>query len=219
MVELASKFDLPVLDDLGSGCLIDTTQFGLASEPLVQESVGAGASLVFFSGDKLLGGPQSGIIVGKKELVDMLKRHPLARAARADKLCLAALAATLIHYLKDEALSTIPVWRMISMPIEAIEQRVRAWAKALGQMAEIVDGMSMVGGGSLPGEGLPTKLVAISASSGWQGNIQELAYRLRQGEPAVVARIEKEALLLDPRTVLPEEDEALLQALQRALKS
>jgi L-seryl-tRNA(Ser) seleniumtransferase len=219
MVELASKFDLPVLDDLGSGCLIDTTQFGLAPEPMVQESVKAGASLAFFSGDKLLGGPQAGIILGKKELVDRLKRHPLARAARIDKLCLAALAATMIHYLKNEALNKIPIWRMVSMPLEVIEQRAYRWAKALENIAEVVDGVSMVGGGSLPGEGLPTKLVAISGGRGWQGSVQELALRLRQGEPAIVARIDKETLLLDPRTVLPEEDEALLQALKCALKS
>jgi len=218
MVELASKFGLPVLDDLGSGCLLDTAQFGLAPEPTVQESVKAGASLTFFSGDKLLGGPQAGIIMGKKELVDRLKRHPLARAARIDKLCIAALAATLIHYLKNEALSKIPVWHMISMPLEAIEERALVWT-AIVDTAKVIDGLSMVGGGSLPGEGLPTKLVAINADSGWHGNVQELARRLRQGEPAIVARIEKDMLLLDPRTVLPEEDEALLQALQRALRA
>ena len=218
MVELASKFGLPILDDLGSGCLMDTTQFGLAYEPMVQESVRAGASLTLFSGDKLLGGPQAGIIVGRKELVDSLKLHPLTRAARIDKLCLAALAATLIHYLKNEALSKIPVWRMISMPLEVIQERAYRWANSLENMAEVVDGMSMVGGGSLPGEGLPTKLVAISANRGWQGTVQGLARRLRQGEPAIMSRIDKETLLLDPRTVLPEEDEALLQALRGALR-
>jgi L-seryl-tRNA(Ser) seleniumtransferase len=178
---------------------------------MVQESVAAGAAVVCFSGDKLLGGPQAGIIVGEAQFVDPLKRHPLARALRADKLCLAALQATLLHYLKDEVAAEIPVWRMISASLEEVERRARRWRRRLrgkGQEAEIVDGHSTVGGGSLPGETLPTKLVALPVASP-----DSLAARLRAGDPPVVARIEDDRLVLDPRTVLPEEERALLSRL------
>ena len=114
-----------MLDDLGSGCLLDTARFGLNPEPMVQDSVAAGVGLALFSGDKLLGGPQAGIIVGKKHLIDKLKKHPLARAVRIDKIRLAGLAATLLHYLKGEAEQKIPIWQMISTPLEEIERRAR----------------------------------------------------------------------------------------------
>jgi L-seryl-tRNA(Ser) seleniumtransferase len=161
IVELGRKHNILVLDDLGSGCLLDTTLFGLAAEPMVQRSVSLGAQLVCFSGDKLIGGPQAGIILGEKELIDRLRKHALMRAMRVDKIRLAGLAATLIHYLKGEAVEKIPIWRMISMPLVEIEERAKVWAKALGDIAKIVDGESMVGGGSLPGSTLPTRLVAI----------------------------------------------------------
>ena len=125
MVTLGDRHGLPVLDDLGSGCFLDTTVYGLAPEPMVRQSVAIGVGLAFFSGDKLVGGPQAGIIVGKKLLVDKLKRHALVRALRTDKIRLAGLAATLIHYLKGEALAKIPVWRMISMPLDEVERRAR----------------------------------------------------------------------------------------------
>src|SRR6185436_2316263 len=156
---------LPVVDDLGSGALLDTATFGLGHEPMVQESLKAGAALVAFSGDKLLGGPQAGLIVGKSELITKLKKHPLARAVRADKLCLAALSATLLHYLHDEATREIPLWRMIALPLAEIEKRARTWAAQLGATAGVINGESTVGGGSLPGETLPTKLVALSVKS------------------------------------------------------
>ena len=159
LVALGAEFDLPVMDDLGSGALLDTTQFGLAHEPMVQESVSAGAGVVCFSGDKLIGGPQAGIIVGQAKHVNPLKRHPLARALRADKLCLAGLQATLLPYLQDKAIEQIPIWRMIASPLAEIERRARRWRRALrrdGVTAEIVDGESTVGGGSLPGQTLPT---------------------------------------------------------------
>lgn len=221
MVALADRLHLLVLDDLGSGCLLDTVPFGLEHEPMVQESVAAGVGLAFFSGDKLLGGPQAGIIVGRKELVDKLKRHPLARAVRLDKLSLAALAATLFHYLKGEALEKVPVWRMISLPLADVERRAREWAQVVGEVAEVIPGESVVGGGSIPGSTLETRLVAISlpSSTRERGPVQELAHLLRSAEPPVVGRIERNKLLLDPRTVLPEEDGALLAALKTALKS
>jgi L-seryl-tRNA(Ser) seleniumtransferase len=213
LVALGAERGLPVLDDLGSGALLDTAQYGLAHEPTVQESVAAGAAGVCFSGDKLLGGPQAGLIVGKAECVNPLKRHPLARALRADKLCLAALQATLLHYLKGEAVEQVPVWRMIATPLTEIERRARRWRQALrraGVEAEIVDGASTVGGGSLPGETLPTKLVALAAP-----HPDQLAAALRTADPPVIARIEEDRLVLDPRTVLAEEEQDLIEAVKK----
>jgi L-seryl-tRNA(Ser) seleniumtransferase len=216
LMTIGNQNNLQVLDDLGSGCFLNTTAFGLDPEPMVQQSVAAGAGLTFFSGDKLVGGPQAGIIVGKKQLVDRLKKHPLARAARIDKIRLAGLVVTLIHYLKDEAATKVPVWRMISATLDDIDQRARWWAEALGGLAQVVEGESMVGGGCLPGGTLPTKLVAISGKGRRknQSIAQTLAERLRNGEPPVIGRISDNVLLLDPRTVLPEEDEAMLVALR-----
>ncbi len=214
---LGQQYDLPVLDDLGSGCFLDTTTFGLAPEPMVQQSVAAGVGLGFFSGDKLLGGPQAGIIVGKKQLVDKLKKHPLARAVRIDKVRLAGLVATLVHYLKGEATKKIPVWQMISMPLEEIERRARTWSEALGDLAQVIDGESMIGGGSLPGSTLPTRLVAIGGRRKGKGRntAQTLAQRLRKNEKCpIIGRISDDVLLLDPRSILPEEDQIVLQALQ-----
>ncbi len=213
MARRAHEHGLLLLDDLGSGCLIDPRQFGLAHEPTVQESVKAGADVTLFSGDKLLGGPQAGIIIGRQALVDELRRHPLARALRMDKATIAGLNATLLHYLRGEALNKVPVWRMIATPLKVIERRAARWAKAVGPPATLIDGRSMVGGGSLPEESLPTKLLAI-AGEGPQ--LAETARRLRTGEPAVVARIENDRLLLDPRTVRPDEDAALMAALTAA---
>ncbi|MBI1885622.1 MAG: L-seryl-tRNA(Sec) selenium transferase [Chloroflexi bacterium] len=214
LARLAHERGRLMLDDLGSGCLLDTTRFGLAPEPTVQDSLAAGTDLAFFSGDKLLGGPQAGIVAGRRELVDRLKRHPLARAVRMDKASIAGLTATLAHYLKGEALEKVPVWRMIAMPLKEVERRARRWARAIGPRARVVDGRSMVGGGSLPEESLPTKLIAIDGESGW---VTQLARRLRTGDPPVVGRIEKDALLLDPRTLGREEGPALVAAVKAAL--
>ncbi len=212
LTALSAERGVPVLHDQGSGCLLDTTQFGLAVEPMVQDSVAAGADLVFFSGDKLLGGPQAGIAAGKREWVTRLARHPLARAVRIDKLSLAALTATLLHYLKGEALAKVPVWRMIAATPEALEARARGWQRAVGDAAQVVQGLSAIGGGSLPGESLPTWLLSID-TQGAQG----LAKRLRDADIPVIARIEDDRVLLDPRTVLPPEEDALLASLKSAL--
>ena len=233
LVALGQRHRLPVLDDLGSGALLDTAAFGLAHEPMVQESIAAGASLVCFSGDKLLCGPQAGIIVGQQALVEKLRRHPLARAVRVDKATLAGLQATLRHYLRGEATVQVPVWRMIALPLAEIEARAGAWATRLGEWgvpASVVDGQSTVGGGSLPGETLPTRVVVVASDekgtdkgargtrgTRGKGGVEEVARRLRTGEPPVVGRIERGLLLLDPRTVLPEEEAGLLAALRRAL--
>jgi L-seryl-tRNA(Ser) seleniumtransferase len=214
LVRLSELHDLLVLDDLGSGCLLDTTKFGLIPEPMVQQSIASHVGLAFFSGDKLLGGPQAGLIVGKKLLVDKLKKHPLARAVRIDKIRLAGLAATLRHYLKGEELSTIPIWRMVSTPLDAIERRADRWAQSLGGLAAVIDGESVVGGGSLPGGTLPTKLLALKGHRKHLKSVQELARGLRCQQPPVIVRLEGNRLLLDPRTVLPEDDDALLQAVR-----
>jgi L-seryl-tRNA(Ser) seleniumtransferase len=219
LVSLGKAYRLPVFDDLGSGCLLDTTSFGLSAEPTIMESIETGASLVFFSGDKLMGGPQAGIIVGKAELVGRLKKHPLQRAMRIDKVRLAGLAATLIHYLAGEATSKIPVWRMIATPIGEIERRVRDWAEVLGGLARVVEGETMVGGGSLPGGTLPTRLVAVGGTGkkGKPNIAQSMSQLLRAQEIPVIGRISDRVLLLDPRSVLPEDDESVLKALQSAI--
>ena len=217
MGTLSRKYDIPVFDDLGSGCFLDTAAFGLAPEPTVQQSVAIDAGLVFFSGDKLVGGPQAGIIVGRKQLIDKLKKHPLARAVRIDKIGLAGVAATLLHYLKGEAVGKIPVWRMISAPLEEIDRRAGMWAEALGGLAQVVAGESMIGGGSLPGSTLPTRLVAVGGGSKGKGRntAQTLARKLRKNEKfPVIGRISDNILLLDPRSVLPEEDRIVLDVLR-----
>jgi L-seryl-tRNA(Ser) seleniumtransferase len=205
----------PVADDLGSGALLDTAGFGLAHEPMVQESVAAGAAVVAFSGDKLLGGPQAGLIVGQREYVERLKRHPLARAVRADKLCLAALTITLLHYARHEAVHKIPVWRMIALPVVVIEQRAQAWAARVAESGietAVVDGESTVGGGSLPGETLPTRLLALRVPSP-----DALAARLRAQNPPIVTRVANGQVLLDPRTVGANEETALLRGIAQAI--
>ena len=216
LVALGIDYKLPILDDLGSGCLLDTTEFGLAPEPTIQQSIAAGADLVFFSADKLLGGPQAGIIVGRKELIDRLKKHPLARAVRIDKLGLAGLVATLIHYLKGEAVGKIPVWRMIATPLGNIERRAELWARPLKEWARVVAGETMVGGGSLPGATLPTRLVTIGEESrkGNRNIAQVLSQRLRRRDIPIIGRISDNLLLLDPRSVLPEDDRIVLKAIQ-----
>ena len=216
IVALGKKHNIPVLDDLGSGCLLDTTVYGLAAEPMVQRSVLLGVELACFSSDKLLGGPQAGIIVGKKLLMDKLKRHALARAMRIDKIRLAGLAATLIHYLKGEAVGNIPIWRMIATPLDEVERRARLWAQALGDLAQVVEGETMVGGGSLPGSTLPTRLVAIDAKQGVRNTVLSIARKLRHNVPPVIGRISDNVLLLDPRTVPVEEDNIVLEAIKTA---
>jgi L-seryl-tRNA(Ser) seleniumtransferase len=211
IAQLAHEFHVPFVDDLGSGALLDTAKYGLVHEPTVQESLAAGADLVCFSGDKLLGGPQAGIIVGRKDLLDKIKKHPLARAVRADKLCLAALTATLLHYLKDEATRQIPIWQMISMGQKQIKVRAEAWKKALGQ-GEVVPSESTVGGGSLPDESMPTFVLSLSVK-----NPDKFLKTLRAQNPPVIARTENDKVLFDPRTIFPEQDSSLLSILYSLL--
>ena len=216
-MELGRKRSIPVLHDLGSGCLLDTAQFGMAHEPMPQESVSAGVDLAFFSGDKLLGGPQAGVVVGKREMVQRLTRHPLARAVRLDKLSLAALTATLLHYLKGEATREIPTWRMIAAPLPEMRRRALRWQRAIGAGASVVKGESTIGAGSLPGETLPTWLLALDPA-GIEGGADALAARLRLARPPVIARIQDNRVVLDPRTVQPEEEQTLVRVVREALE-
>jgi L-seryl-tRNA(Ser) seleniumtransferase len=208
LADISHRAGIPLVDDLGSGALLDTAPYGLQHEPTVQESLAAGADLVCFSGDKLLGGPQAGIIIGKADLVAKLKKHPLARAIRADKLCLAALSATLLHYLKDEAIQEIPIWRMIAASVHDLRQRAEDWQHSL-QIGEVISSQSAIGGGSLPDETLPGPVLALSVPSP-----NRFVGRLRQCQPPVIARLEADQVIFDPRTVLPEQDRELLSAIR-----
>jgi L-seryl-tRNA(Ser) seleniumtransferase len=208
-----------LIDDLGSGSLLATEGYGLGPEPMVQASLAAGADLVTFSGDKLLGGPQAGLIVGRGALIEQVRRHPMARALRVDKMTLAALEATLRSYRQGRAAGEIPVWRMIAAPLAALQKRAEHWRARVASAAPawagalaMWPGESAVGGGSLPGETLPTALLAIGGAGA-----EARAAALRTRRPPVVGRIQKEHLVLDPRTVLPEQDEALLAALVAVL--
>lgn len=212
MVKVAHEKKLIVIDDLGSGALLDTAQYGLSHEPMVQESVKANADIIIFSGDKLLGGPQAGVIIGRAELIEKLKKHPLARAVRADKLTLSALAATLTHYLKDEATKKIPVWKMIAMPLSEIESRAAKWAQAWSGM--VIESQSTVGGGSLPEETLRTKVAALKAASP-----DQFLGRLRESSIPVIARIENDRVIFDPRTVSEEEESDLVRIVQSLLST
>jgi len=199
IVDVAHQANVIVVDDLGSGALLDTAKYGFAHEPTVQESLVAGVDLVCFSGDKLLGGPQAGIIIGKKELIDKIKKHPLARAVRADKICLAGITATLVHYLKDEAEREIPIWKMMSLTLDQLKLRAEAWRDALGK-GEVIKSESTVGGGSLPEECISTYALALNVKSP-----DKFMKKLRESHPPIIARVENDTILFDPRTVLDDE--------------
>ncbi len=215
MADVAQRHNLYVVDDLGSGALLDTESFGLAHESTVQESLKAGADLVVFSGDKLLGGPQAGMIVGKKHLIERLKRHPLARAVRADKLCLAALVATLDHYRKGDAVEQVPIWQMIARPLDELRGTAWRWKQQLASdLASVIDGESTVGGGSLPGATLPTALLALTVR-----HPDAFTTRLREANPPVIARIADDKVVFDPRTVLHDQEVALVNIVKNYLNS
>jgi L-seryl-tRNA(Ser) seleniumtransferase len=212
IVEVAHQAGAPVIDDLGSGALYDTAKYGLAHEPTVQESLAAGVDVVCFSGDKLLGGPQAGIIIGRKDLIAKIKKHPLARAVRADKVCLAGVTATLLHYLKDEAEQEIPIVKIMSLTPQQVKGRVEAWIKELRQ-GETVEGESTVGGGSLPGESFPTFLLSLTVKSP-----DKFLKQLREQNPPIIARTTNDKVLLDPRTVLLEQEGALMVGLKNVFE-
>lgn len=208
LVELGARYGIPVMHDLGSGTLLDTEKYGLAHEPTIQESVASGAAVVTASGDKLLGGPQAGIILGRADIIARIKKHPLTRAFRVDKMTLAALQATLLAYLEGTAEEELPTWRMISLDKRTIARRAQKWRRTLaraGISAEVVDAASAVGGGSLPGQTLPTRAVRIDTP-----NSAHISAALRAAAVPVITRLEEGAIWLDPRTVLPEQESVLL---------
>jgi L-seryl-tRNA(Ser) seleniumtransferase len=219
LVALAHKRRLPLVEDLGSGLLVDLAPQGMREEPIAAASLRAGVDLVTFSGDKLLGGPQAGIIAGKKKYVEACRKNPLFRALRVDKMTYAALESTLRSYLRG-AEDEVPALRMIRLPAEAVAARAEALRAQLETEARgkadvrVVDGESVVGGGSTPGYSLPTKLVAIAPRN---LSAAELAARLRHADPRVIIRVEANRGLLDLRTVFEDQEAPLLRALLSAL--
>ena len=218
LVALGRQHNIPVIDDAGSGALIDFARFGLPGDPVVGESLRTGADLVLFSGDKLLGGPQAGVIVGRKDLVQRIEKDPLMRAFRLDKMTLAALEATLRLYRHpDRALRDVPTLRMLGMPQAEIRGRAEALAGRLrevpGLSVEVRDDSAFVGGGSLPDLPLPTAVIAVVA-----GGVSDAVFaeRLRAGRPAVMARVQDGRVLFDLRTVLPEQEADLVSAIRAA---
>jgi len=220
LVALGRKRRVPVFEDLGSGCLTDLRAAGIA-EPVVRASLAAGADIVTFSGDKLLGGPQAGVIAGKKKLIERIRRNPLFRALRVDKLTIAALEATLNAYQRG-ALDEIPALRMIRMSAQESERRARAFVETFRAQLpreatlELREGFSVIGGGSTPEEKLPAKLIALRSEKYSAAQLEERLRKSVSG-PSVIARIEKNALVIDLRTVLEEEERALNAALAAAL--
>ena len=210
---LGVKHGLPVVYDLGSGALLNTESFMLEHEPTVQEALADGVDVVCFSGDKLLGGPQAGIILGKKSCIDRLHGHPLLRVIRIDKMVAVALGATLRHYLQKEAVEKVPVWQMIAASVQGLESRAKSVVKKLtkaGITASMQDGRSMVGGGSLPEQALATKIVAVKPLY----PVVDFARRLRLATPPLLGRIESEHFLIDMRTVMPSLDDTLVQVIK-----
>ena len=215
LVELGGKQQLPVLEDLGSGCLLDFRPLGVRDEPPAGESLKAGADVVTFSGDKMLGGPQAGILAGKREPLERIRKNPLFRVLRVDKLTIAVLEATVSLYLRDE-LDAIPALRMIRLTSEGLALRAARLAEKIaarpGFSAAVEDGESVIGGGSTPGQSLATKLVVVTHT---RHSAQDLEALLRRNSPPVIARIERDRLLLDLRTVFEDQDEEVVRAFEQ----
>ena len=212
LTALARQHGILSIEDVGSGCLLNTSHYGLDHEPTLTESVASGVDVICASGDKLLGGPQAGLIIGRSEVVERIRRHPLARAVRADKTCLAGIEATLRHYLRGEAEEKVPVWWSMSRLTDWLNERTSGWAASLGSRASVAVTSAVVGGGSLPGKTLPSFAVVIRDDSP-----DHLAKRLRLGTTPVVSRIIDGQVAIDARTVLPGQDDALLDAIRRAI--
>jgi L-seryl-tRNA(Ser) seleniumtransferase len=216
LVALAQKHKLPLMEDLGSGALFDLRAIGVANEPTVLDSLRAGVHVVTYSGDKLLGGPQAGILSGREDLIRRMRSNSLFRALRVDKLTYAALEATLLSYIKGDH-SVIPALRMMHASQSEIAERAQKAGAAISRMTkaarvDLVKGESLIGGGSAPSATLPTMLLAIACEG---LSASELAARLRRSAPPVIARVEDGRVLLDLRTVLPSQDEVLIQILAR----
>ena len=223
LVLFGRKYEIPVMNDLGSGCLVDLSNYGMEKEPTVQEVVRTGVEVVTFSGDKLLGGPQAGIILGKKNVVDQIRTNPLTRALRIDKLTLAALESTLLLFLDEKkAMEEVPTLRMLTLDKKQLKRRGRKLlnrlSKGAGEEASVIlrEDRSQVGGGALPLQELPTLALAIRPHS---ISVNQLEEALRKGEPPVISRISKNELILDMRTIFDEEIPVLAQCVVRALKT
>ncbi|HEU0006235.1 MAG TPA: L-seryl-tRNA(Sec) selenium transferase [Terriglobia bacterium] len=218
LVSLAREHSLPLLEDVGGGCLVDLQGFGIQDEPNPRDSLKSGVPLVCFSGDKLLGGPQAGILAGTKDLVERIRLNPLFRALRVDKLTLSVLESTLISHLAETAAEDIPLMRMLHQPAASIGQRAQAIANQLklprSVELRIIDGQSMIGGGCTPDRVIPTRLLAFSGS---ELSPSKLEVQLRSGSPPIACRLENDCLLLDLRTVFPEDDKLVFEALQEFL--
>lgn len=219
MVQLGKGRGIPVVDDIGSGSLIDMSEWGLDDEPMPRASLKVGADLVLFSGDKLLGGPQCGIIAGRADLIEKIERDPLMRAFRVDKMTLAALEATLRLYLDPEkALDAIPLIKMLEIPLAVLQERAYLLARYLGNVpglnVHVADTKAYVGGGTLPDRSVRSVALAIRSE---HLSENDLALRLRMNEPAIMGRVEDGSVLLDLRTIPSEQDQAMLEAVQQAL--
>ena len=212
IVKAAETNDLPVIDDIGSGSLIDSSQFGLTHEPLLSECIKDGADLVLASGDKLIGGPQSGIILGRKDLIARIKKHPLTRALRPDKGTIAGLIETLKHYEREEATTAIPIWQMISADTESLSARASEYVNAWKGNATVIPHKSTIGGGSLPGQTLPTICCGLQLP---QNQLDETVRTLRNLDTPIISVINDGRLLLDPRTVLPSQDHIVISGLRQ----
>jgi L-seryl-tRNA(Ser) seleniumtransferase len=222
LIQLGKEHHLPVIDDLGSGCFLDLTQYGLEKEPTVQEAIQTGVEAVTFSGDKLLGGPQAGIIAGKKSILDLIKTNPLTRALRIDKLTLAALESTLLLFLDEKhAMEEVPTLKMLTLDLSRLRRRGRRLLKRLSDRIKkeiqltLREDVSQVGGGALPLQELPTMVIAIKPLNFSVNNLEK---NLRQGEPPIIARISREELILDMRTVFDKEIPLMAASLEKALK-
>jgi L-seryl-tRNA(Ser) seleniumtransferase len=220
LVTLGKKHHLKVIDDIGSGALLDFARFGFQGEPIARASVAAGADLVLFSGDKLLGGPQAGILAGHQEWIELIEKDPLMRAFRLDKMTLAALEATLRLYLsEDKALQEVPSLRMLTVPITQLQTRAEALAQEVARLPGVFSALpwedtAFVGGGSLPDQKMPTWVVEVQVHAVGDS---EFAQRLRTGIPAVIGRLREGKLIIDMRTVFPSQDVELVAAMRQAL--
>ncbi len=207
---LTQKYKIPLVVDQGSGAFLLTRQFSLEQEPMVQDIIRSGADLVCFSADKLFGGPQGGIICGKKEFTNRIRKDPLYRTYRVGKMTLSLLQSVLLCYLQGRTLQDLPLWRMISLSSEEIKKRCQSLARRLrneGIPASVIEGVSLIGGGSLPGKTLPTYLLGIKT----EGSIEELDRNLRLSHPAVLGRVKDDYLFFDPRTIEPCFDKKLTE--------
>ena len=216
IVKVGHKHNLPVIDDIGSGALLDLRAYGLEPEPLLSDCINDGADLVLASGDKLIGGPQAGLIIGKSSLINVIRKHPLTRALRPDKATIAGIAATLQHYAKGEAVEKIPIWQMISLDESVLQERAQLFTQAWGTTAQVIAGESTVGGGSLPGQTLPTRLCAISLP---QKTLELVSKELRASELPIISKIQDGVLQLDPRTVLVDQDMQVVNTLKKVSRS